>query len=248
MLPSTSLIPIHDANPTRTFSWVTAGLIAANVLVFLTEPGLGRASAQNPASLGFFCHFGIVPRELTNSPPSAPLLCSGEPGGGYVTLFSSMFLHSGWAHLLGNMLFLWVFGNNVEDVLGRARYVAFYLLTGLAASFAHILANPTSDIPTVGASGAIAGILGAYLVLFPRARIKTIVPLFLFWLVDLPAAAVLGYWFLSQFLIGAGQQLGAGVAWMAHVGGFTSGALLMLLLRRGDLGAGGRAGPWGAPP
>src|SRR5436309_1301768 len=179
MLPATSLIPIHDRNATRTSSWVTAGLIAANVVVFLAEPGLGRASTQDPAAVGFFCHFGIVPRELTNSSPSRPLLCLGEPGGGYLTLLSSMFLHSGWAHLLGNMLFLWVFGNNVEDVLGRGRYIAFYLLVGVAASFAHILANPTSDIPTVGASGAIAGILGAYLVLFPRARVKTIVPLFL---------------------------------------------------------------------
>ncbi|MGH2708365.1 MAG: rhomboid family intramembrane serine protease, partial [Actinomycetota bacterium] len=149
----------------------------------------------------------------------------------YLSLFSSMFLHGGIVHLLGNMLFLWVFGNNIEDNLGRLRFVLFYFTTGILASLAHVAANGNSVIPTVGASGAIAGLLGAYILLFPRARITTIVPIFFFLqFLKLPAVVVLGLWFGYQFLFGVGQQVGAaGVAWLAHVGGFISGVALIYL-------------------
>ncbi|MGH2771772.1 MAG: rhomboid family intramembrane serine protease, partial [Actinomycetota bacterium] len=148
------------------------------------------------------------------------------------SMFTSMFLHGGLLHLGGNMLFLWVFGNNIEDVLGKVRYVVFYLLAGLAATMAHVLANPASEVPTVGASGAISGLLGAYLILFPHAQVTTLVPLFIFiQFMQLPAIVVLALWFVSQFFIGAGQQAGgAGVAWVAHVGGFVAGMILIFLL------------------
>ena len=133
-------------------------------------------------------------------------------------------------HIAGNMLFLWVFGNNIEDRLGKVRFILFYLICGLAAALAHVYGNTGSAIPTVGASGAVAGLLGAYLILFPRARITTILPLFIIWqVIKVPAVVVLGLWFVSQFLIGAGQQLGgAGVAWLAHVGGFLAGIILII--------------------
>lgn len=243
MLPSTSVIPIHDENPTRTFSYLTAALIAANVLLLLVEPQLGQGDSSELAA--FFYRWGMVPWEITHGQPvtGEVLRAAGLPVTGcagacfpeknvYLALLTSMFLHGGILHLGGNMLFMWVFGNNIEDTLGRVRFVVFYLAAGGLAGLAHVLVSADSVIPTVGASGAIAGLLGAYLVLFPHARITSILPIFFFiQIVRLPAILVLGLWFISQFIIGAGQQLGgAGVAWMAHVGGFVAGAGLILLL------------------
>ncbi|MEO7804622.1 MAG: rhomboid family intramembrane serine protease [Actinomycetota bacterium] len=235
-----SLLPVHDDNPTTHFSFVTLLLIALNVLVFLVEPNLGQfrecqgeptCEQGNLTTARFICRFGIVPTEITGQKITEPALCSlGEVRSESKSIpwsaLTSMFLHGGFQHLFGNMLFLWVFGNNIEDVLGKVRYVLFYLLAGLVASAAHIFANAGSDIATIGASGAVAGLLGAYIVLFPRARITTLAFIFFF---RIPAVVVLGLWFASQFLIGRGQQVGGGVAWMAHVGGFVAGAVLIFI-------------------
>jgi rhomboid family protein len=242
VLPSNSLIPIHDENPTRSFSVLTIALIAANVLVFLTEPSLGMGNS--PQLLQFLYRWGLVPWEITHHQPitEAALRSGGitaQCGGAcipgksiYLSVVTSMFLHGGILHIAGNMLFMWVFGNNIEDTVGKFWFVLFYLATGVAAAFAHVLVNPESVLPTVGASGAIAGLLGAYIVLFPRARVLSIVPIFFYiTTVRLPAIVVLGIWFVSQFLISTGQQAGGGVAWMAHVGGFVAGAVLILPFR-----------------
>lgn len=227
MIPATSLIPIRDDNPTRTFSYLTVALIVVNTLAWFTEPNLGIGLNLDLAR--FFCRWGVVPYQISGHAPATPVLCGIMPDKNiYLSLITSMFLHGGPLHLAGNMLFLWVFGNNIEDTLGKFRFVVFYLLTGMIAGYAHVLLNADSSIPTVGASGAVAGLLGAYIVLFPRARITTLVIFYFITSIRLPAIVVLGIWFLSQFLIGAGQQLGgAGVAWAAHIGGFIAGALLI---------------------
>lgn len=242
MIAPSALIPIHDQNPTRTFSFLTAAIIVLNVLVFVVEPQLGMGQTLELAE--FFCRWGVVPREIVGTGPQEPLICARlalESKSVYLSLVTSMFLHGGPIHLIGNMLFLWVFGNNIEDTLGRVRFVLFYFVCGVTAGLAHVIVNPGSDIPTVGASGAVSGLLGAYLILFPHARITTLIPLgFFFYTARLPATVVLGLWFVSQFFLGLGQQLGeAGVAWVAHVGGFVTGIILILalggrrLLRRG---------------
>jgi membrane associated rhomboid family serine protease len=242
VIPSNSLIPIHDDNPTRTFSVLTVVLIAVNVLVFFTEPNLGMG--ESPRLLEFLYRWGLVPWEITHHQPvtaaalqasGIPAQCAGAcvPGKSvYLALITSMFLHGGILHIAGNMLFMWVFGNNIEDTVGKFWFLPFYFATGIAAGLAHVLTNPESVIPTVGASGAIAGFLGAYIVLFPQARVVSLVPLFfIFTTVRLPAVVVLGIWFVSQFFIATGQQAGGGVAWMAHVGGFVAGVLLVLPFR-----------------
>ncbi|HLF69419.1 MAG TPA: rhomboid family intramembrane serine protease [Actinomycetota bacterium] len=231
MLPVTGLIPIHDANPTRTRSILTIALIIVNVAIFFVEPQLGSGSS---CQLGVFLfHWGVVPKELVSGKALSGNICAGFPlqdKSIYLSLITSMFLHAGWLHLAGNMLFLWVFGNNVEDRLGKIRFGIFYLACGIAAGLAHTFVNPESVTPTIGASGAIAGLLGAYIVLFPKARVTTIIPLGFLFIRDLPAYLVLGFWFLSQFFIARGQQAGGGVAWMAHVGGFVAGIALIVLL------------------
>lgn len=249
MVPGTALIPIHDENPTERFSYLTVILIIVNVAVtLLLTPSFGQERGcrdtecvVQQCSLGqFFFRWGIVPDEVTGGEQMVGNLgssCGGitlESKSILVSLFTSMFIHGGFLHLAGNMLFLWVFGNNIEDRLGRLKYLLFYLVTGLAASMAHIAVNPGSVVPTVGASGAVAGLLGAYIVLFPHARIHTVVPIpilfFIFGRIRLPAFAVLGIWFASQFFIGSGQQSGGGgVAWMAHVGGFVAGMILIFV-------------------
>lgn len=250
MLPANSLIPIHDENPTSRFSWLTVALIAINVLVFFTQPSFGQPDPRSPEAVcavsQYFYQWGTVPWEVTRGetppPPSEvptglrdayqiceiPQNIAGKSI--YLSLVTSMFIHGGFMHIAGNMLFLWVFGNNIEDRLGKVRFILFYLICGVAAALAHVYGNTGSAIPTVGASGAVAGLLGAYLILFPRARITTILPLFIIWqVIKVPAIVVLGLWFVSQFLIGAGQQLGgAGVAWLAHVGGFVAGIILII--------------------
>jgi membrane associated rhomboid family serine protease len=244
------LIPIHDDNPTRRPAVVTWTLIAVNVVVFLLEP----ISPLNPSGnantptgfcrqLAFFRQYAAIPVELTRNDPLD--VTAGPPVRGgclrvrrdyqkvpFLSVLSAMFLHGGLLHLLGNMLFLFVFGNNVEDRLGRVRYLLFYLVCGYAATYGFALANPNSTETLVGASGAIAGVLGAYLLLFPRARVTSLVPFLFFFPVWLPAWVVLGSWFVLQWLYfqGAGTAEGAGVAYLAHVVGFVVGAVLVILL------------------
>lgn len=226
MIPPTSLIPIHDDNPTRRRSYVTLALIAANVAVFLREPNFGTGSSLRVAE--FFYRWGLVPWEIVHGRQLTLTGCAGAcfaHKNVYLSLVTSMFIHAGPVHIAGNMLFLWIFGNNVEDALGRVGYVAFYFTCGILAGLAHVALNAGSVHPTVGASGAIAGVLGAYIVLFPRAKVLTLAFVVL---VPLPAVLVLGLWFALQLFTGPAQQIGGGgVAWGAHVGGFIAGAAIV---------------------
>ncbi|MCK4374287.1 MAG: rhomboid family intramembrane serine protease [Candidatus Brocadiae bacterium] len=219
------MLPLRDKNPSGIIPWAVYGLIGLNTVVFLFEVSLPRDRLMELAE-----QFGIVPRQIT-------LALQGKAnllGALVIPTFASMFLHGGWAHLLGNMWFLHIFGDNVEARLGRARFILFYLFCGLAASAAQYVLDPNSPVPIIGASGAIAGVLGAYVVCWPRARVLTLVPFFYFiHFVHLPAYFVLGFWFLIQFFQGAaslGVQFTHGVAYWAHVGGFAAGAVLMYLL------------------
>jgi len=220
-------LPLTDHIRRRSFWFVTLALIAVNVWAFLFELAQGRDINR----LVFL--FGIVPARYVTRYGIANLTATGL----LVPVFVSMFLHGGWLHLLGNMLFLFVFGRSVEDRFGHVKFLLLYFLSGLAGAILHIALSPGSRMPTIGASGAIAGVLGAYFVSFPRARITTLIPLiFFFWTVELPAILVLGYWFLIQFVTGF-QMLaiqsatGGGVAWWAHVGGFMMGLLLAVAFR-----------------
>jgi membrane associated rhomboid family serine protease len=211
------MIPLRDVIPSRTAPVVTIGLIAVNALAFLYELALGEDVERLLFTLG------LVPAAFS-----------------WLTLFTSMFLHGGLMHFGGNMLFLWIFGDNVEDRLGHLRYLAFYLLCGVAAAFAQIATGPDSQVPMIGASGAIAGVMGAYIVLYPRSRIVTLVPVFVFiQLVEVPAVLFLGFWFLLQFASGLGSiaatadgQPAGGIAFWAHVAGFVSGVVGVTMFRR----------------
>ncbi len=214
------MIPLRDINPSRRPPVVTAAIIVLNVLVFALEFIVPSSMLDAVAST-----WGLVPRRLVSLEPMA-----------FVTLFTSMFLHSGPAHLLGNMLYLWIFGDNIEGVLGSLRFIIFYLLCGIGAALGQTLINPSSTIPMIGASGAISGILGSYLVLYPRAEVETLLFLGYFVrLVRLPTLVVLGSWIFTQLLSGVlslGMEATGGVAWFAHVGGFAAGVLLISVLRR----------------
>jgi membrane associated rhomboid family serine protease len=214
------VIPLRDTQRSLTAPVVTVALIAVNAMVFLHEIALG------PYLEHFVFAYGLIPRRFVYW-PGAPL----DPLR-FLPLLTSMFWHGGWLHLLGNMLYLWIFGDNVEDRLGHLRYLMFYVLAGAAAGLTQVVLNPTSTLPTIGASGAIAGVLGAYLITFPRSRVLTFFPPI--WFFQLPAFAYLVFWFLLQLLEGIGS-LGApadtgGVAVWAHVGGFVAGALLIKLM------------------
>ncbi|HSL68153.1 MAG TPA: rhomboid family intramembrane serine protease [Actinomycetota bacterium] len=258
------MIPIRDVNPTTRTSWITLALIAANVVVFLLwQPTLG-ANSETRTFFFFYCN-ALVPWEITHQTTLAEGGAAARdaieadlgpqlgPGVGAdlqqrlqqrcpekdvnLSIPVAMFLHGGWLHIAGNMLFLWIFGNNVEDRLKRLLFIAFYFLGGLAATALQLAFGPNSTIPNVGASGAIAAVLGAYLVLFPRARVYTIVFFFFITAIELPAVAVLGFWFVLQLFSGVGS-LGAdvnagGVAYWAHVGGFAFGAAVTWLFFRG---------------
>jgi membrane associated rhomboid family serine protease len=221
------VIPLKDKNPTHRVPVVTIALIVANIAVFLYEVSLGPQLEQ------FLFAFGVVPNDIVGSFALGKIRI-----GGLLPMFTSLFVHGGWLHLGGNMLYLWVFGDNVEDKLGHGRYLVFYLVCGLVASLLHVFIDPNSTVPTVGASGAISGILGAYLLMFPRARVITVIPIFVFLqFVELPALLVLGFWFVMQFfngLISLGYETGGmgGVAWWAHIGGFVAGLVLILPLRK----------------
>lgn len=228
------MIPYRDDNPSILTPVVTILLIASNLAIWVLVQGMGASSALAQS----VCELGLVPADLlgrlaagVSFPIGEGMACVVEPGTPWRTLLSSMFLHGGWLHLLGNIWFLWVFGNNVEDSMGHRRFVAFYLICGIAAALAQVGADPDSTIPMVGASGAISGVMGAYAVLYPRVRIHTLVVLVvLFFRVSVPAWVMLGYWFLLQ-LAGANVDQMGGVAFWAHAGGFLAGALLIFPFR-----------------
>jgi len=210
-------IPLKDENPTQRFPVVTVVLIALNVLVFLYQ-------IFSPEGLQYSIYrMGAIPYEITHFTTISQLPRISPP----LTLLTSLFLHGSFLHLFGNMLYLWIFGNNIEDFLGPFRYILFYLLSGLGASLVHIIFHPSSMIPMIGASGAIAGVLGAYFLLYPGARVITLV---FFWILPVPAFFILGLWFVAQVMnIG----IGGGVAWFAHVGGFLIGvALIRIYVKR----------------
>lgn len=220
------MIPLQDENPTELSPLFTMGFLALNVAVWFLVQGGG----SGPALLASVMNFGFVPCELTGA-------C--QPGSlGWASVMTSMFMHGGWEHLLGNMVFLWVFGNNIEDSMGHLRFFAFYLLCGIAAAAAHIYLEPTSALPAVGASGAISGIMGAYIVLYPRVRVLTWFPPF--FMFSLRAFVLLGYWFFLQLAMGVvtvGSQAAdqGGPAVWAHVGGFVAGVMLIRLFEKKEL-------------
>lgn len=218
------MIPLKDSNPTERFPVVTVLLIALNILVFLYQLALGEAGAEHVVGA-----FALVPARLFHTVAAVP---APLPAG--VTLFTSQFLHGGFFHLTGNMLFLWIFGNNVEDAMGRFRFVVFYLLCGIVAAFGHASFNTRSLVPMIGASGAISGVLGAYLLLYPHARVLTLFILgFFVRMIEVPAMVILGFWFVFQFLNAAvAKDGGGGVAWYAHIGGFLAGMALIGLFKR----------------
>ncbi len=228
------MFPYRDELRTLRPPYVTIALIAANVLVWILVQGAGEPQSVMQA----VCDLGLIPGELTGTIPpgtSFPLgdgyACVTEAGRHASHLLTSMFLHGSWVHLLGNMWFLWLFGKNVEDAMTRPRFIAFYLLAGLAGAAAQVAASPSSGVPMVGASGAIGGVMGAYLILYPRVRVYALVPLgFFVTSVALPAWSMLLYWAGLQLLSGVasvGDATGAGVAFWAHVGGFTAGMILV---------------------
>ncbi|MFV2121266.1 rhomboid family intramembrane serine protease, partial [Streptomyces sp. Act-28] len=251
------VIPVHDVNPARRIPWVTYALIAANLAVFLSTPGMAGSLvgesglAQTCRLESFLGQWAAVPRELIQDRmprlvptgqvavgPAGPGCLVGPPGydkSPPLSVLSAMFLHGSWLHLLGNMLFLWVFGDNIEDRLGKVRYLLFYGICGYAATYGFALADPGSATPLIGASGAVAGVLGAYLALYPRARVWVLVPFLIMLPLRLPAWTVLGLWFVLQavYSYGAGVSQAGTVAYLAHVVGFAVGMLCAWPLRRG---------------
>ena len=222
------MIPIGDVNPRRHFPAVTLAIVVVNVLAFLYQLTLPDVALER-----FILTAGAVPYRITHD--------FGLPAAW--TMLTSMFLHGGWAHILGNMLYLWIFGDNVEEHLGRLNYLIFYLGAGLAALVAQIAISPSSTVPTIGASGAIAGVLGAYAVLFPRARVRTLIFAWFIRFVTLPALVVLGFWFVLQLFNGLASvttMSSGGVAWFAHIGGFVAGMAV------GAIAKGKRPRTWSA--
>jgi membrane associated rhomboid family serine protease len=225
------MIPLKDDVPSSSFPFVTIGLIVLNVLVFLYQASIGMGSER--AAEAFIMEFGAVPCRVTGA-----CAVPGDFPPPIATIFTSMFMHGGLFHVAGNMLYLWIFGDNVEDTLGHGRFLLFYLLAGVAAALAQIVMHPDSRVPMVGASGAVSGVLGAYLILFPYARVLVLLIFgFFFRIVRWPASIVLGFWIVVQFLNGlitvsvaAGGAAG-GTAWFAHIGGFLAGIVLLFLMR-----------------
>jgi len=215
------MIPVRDDNPTRSVPFVTILLIAVNVAVFFYELSLGTGHEAN----AFFANFALVPAEIVREPSSEAVRSA----------FTSMFLHGGWLHLIGNMWFFWIFGNNIEDSVGHFKFVVFYLLCGIAAAAAQVLSAPDSRLPMIGASGAISGVLGAYLLLFPRARVLAVVPIWIFLrFIYVPAWLMLIFWFVLQLFSGWAtlRVTQGGVAFWAHVGGFVAGLALIPLFKK----------------
>ncbi|MGH7583552.1 MAG: rhomboid family intramembrane serine protease [Gemmatimonadales bacterium] len=231
------MFPYRDDNPTVLTPFVTIGIIAANLAVWVIFQGMG--SEHRLAQT--VCEYGLIPGDLLHHlpigyqfPVGAGDVCEVTAGNSWYTVVTSMFLHGGWLHVLGNMWFLWLFGDNVEDIMGPARFLVFYLLCGLAAAATQIFIDPSSAVPMVGASGAISGVMGAYLVLYPRAPVRTIMWVILIFRVTFPAWIMLGYWLILQVLGAAIDPVG-GVAVWAHIGGFITGALLISVFRSSSL-------------
>ncbi len=216
------MIPIRDDQPSFSTPFVTYFLIGLNLLIYLFESALDLPSLQR-----LILQFGLIPSHVTLAITGARHL---NPAAALVPFFTSMFLHGGWSHVIGNMWFLWIFGDNIEDYLGHFSYLVFYLLSGLGAALFQVILTPSSPVPTVGASGAIAGVLGAFFILYPRARVLTWFFVFFF---HVPAWVMLGYWFVLQFLSGAASSIAyaghgnAGIAFWAHVGGFIAGVVMI---------------------
>jgi rhomboid family protein len=223
------MIPFRDNIPSRSTPIITVCLILINVFVFIYELSLGDALEP------FMYEFGVVPSLITHWPQSDLSFVAIV-----IPFLTSMFLHGGWLHVIGNMWYLWIFGDNVEDRLGHFSYLVFYLLCGIGAGIVHTILNFNTVLPSVGASGAIAGVLGAYVVSYPGARILTLVPIFIFWqIIEIPAVVVLGLWFVMQFFSGTAalattSASAGGVAWWAHIGGFIIGIILIGLFPRKD--------------
>jgi membrane associated rhomboid family serine protease len=228
------MFPLKDDNPSGTTPFVTLGLIAVNLLVFFYELSLQASNSPEAAqaAMAFVSEFGLVPCRLAELCRSAPDLPSP-----IFTIFTSMFIHAlglgGFLHVGGNMLYLWIFGNNVEDTLGHGRYLLFYLASGVAAALTQTAVGPSSQVPMIGASGAVSGVLGAYLLLFPRSNVLTLIVFgFFIRVVPIPAMVVLGFWFVVQVLNGLGSfGASGGVAFFAHIGGFVAGLGLLAVLR-----------------
>jgi membrane associated rhomboid family serine protease len=238
------MLPLKDDVPTQSFPLVTVVLIALNVLVFLYELVLGFSPGGHPAVRAeaerayqaFIFEFGLVPCRVGDAcPAQLETMLAGAPAP-WLTVFTSMFVHGGLFHVGGNMLYLWIFGNNVEDVMGKGRFLVFYLVCGVVAAAAQYLTDTRSPVPMVGASGAVSGVLGAYLILFPSARVWTVMIIGFFWkFVPVPAMIVLGFWIVVQVINGAltfGSGEPGGVAFLAHVGGFVAGMALVGLFRQ----------------
>lgn len=246
------MIPIKDENPTFSTPIVTILLIAINIVVFLTEPLFASGEDADVQEARYFVCEASIPYEVTHGERIADARARGvqfedridnifaelerrscPDKNVWLSILKSMFLHGSILHIAGNMLFLWVFGNNIEDRLGKLKYILFYLLSGIAATYAQSYVFPSSATPLVGASGAVAGILGAYLLMFPRARIRSLLILVIFiTMIELPASVVIGLWFVMQLVSGVGSVAAdTGVAYMAHVGGFLAGMLLLLVFR-----------------
>jgi membrane associated rhomboid family serine protease len=245
------MFPYHDENETKRTPIITFGLIAANALVWLLEQGAG-SDLQLAKSI---CELGLIPGELTQSVPPGTLFemgdglaCATDPGPQYANVLTSMFLHGSWFHLLGNMWFLWLFGNNIEDSMTHIRFVIFYLLSGLGAALLQVFADPASPVPMVGASGAISGVMGAYLLLYPRVRVYVVIPLgFIPFRTSLPAWTMLLYWLGLQVLGGVVDGMGeaqGGVAFWAHIGGFVTGAVLVKFFARRENVEAHQRGEW----
>ena len=220
------MIPLHDDNPTQSTPILAIALITICVLVYFFQAALGPRGGET-----IIYSLGVIPAVLLDKVELSRdlVLVPAE-----LTIFTSMFLHGGFLHLAGNMLYLWIFGNNIEDALGKVRFLIFYFLCGIVAAFGQIMQDPDSTIPMVGASGAISGVLGAYLLLFPHARVLVLVPMgFFMQMMKIPAGLVLGLWFVLQLVSSAlTSSAGGGVAWFAHIGGFVAGLLLILVMKR----------------
>ena len=221
------MLPLHDDNPTEITPFVTVLLIGTCVMVFIYQSFLPPGAEEH-----FVFQYGAIPAIVFGH---ATLQSEIVPIPAYATLLTSMFLHGSWMHLLGNMLYLWIFGNNIEDVMGHVRFITFYVVCGVCAALTHAVIDPASAIPMVGASGAISGILGAYLLLFPRARVLILAPYV--GTTYVPAGVVLGLWFVMQVFSGGASlgTKGGGVAFFAHVGGFVAGMLLIRFFKRSDI-------------
>lgn len=239
------MIPIRDRRPSRTFPYVTIALIVVNALLFLYQLILGSETVTVNTTGGLarltkeqllIYSYGVIPKEITSFKDVPPTI----PFPFWFTLFSSMFLHGGLLHLGGNMLYLWIFGDNIEDALGHFRFTIFYFVCGLAAAWAQIVISINSSIPIIGASGAIAGVLGAYFLLYPQSKVLTLVFFFYFIrMVEIPAVILLGIWFLFQLLSGSTVAASSGgIAFFAHVGGFVAGAAWIYLFKREDVALG----------